>query len=157
MHDKNLLQLFTDDIGTARQLLELIDAEYHALSERDLPRLQDVLTQKLPLLTLLDQHGNERSRLLGELQLSADRVGLEALATRSPLGDALLQNSDELGQLLADCREANLRNGRIIRSNQASLTSVMGILRGGDNDTPGLYDSRGSAAKIGQQRPLSQA
>lgn len=48
MHDKNLLQLFTDDIGTARQLLELIDAEYHALSERDLPRLQDVLTQKLP-------------------------------------------------------------------------------------------------------------
>jgi flagella synthesis protein FlgN len=32
---------------------------------------------------------------------------------------------------------------------------MLGILRG--NETPSLYDSRGAAARIGQQRPLSQA
>lgn len=156
MTDTTLLHLFTDDIGTARQLLELIDAEHQALNERDLTRLQDVLTQKLPLLSLLDQHGAERANALAAEQLSPDREGLQTLAARSAEGSSLLARSEELNELLAQCREANLRNGRIIRSNQASLSSVMSILRGGDA-TPDLYDSRGSAAKIGQQRPLSQA
>ncbi|MGH8354033.1 MAG: flagella synthesis protein FlgN [Pseudomonas sp.] len=155
MHDTTLLHLFNDDIGTAQQLLELIDAEFQALSERDLPRLESILTSKQPLLAQLDRHGGERSRLLASLQLSVDRAGLQALAARSAQGAELLARGDELGALLERCQTANLRNGRLIRANQASTRSVLGILRGGE--TPGLYDSRGSAARIGQQRPLSQA
>lgn len=155
MHDTTLLQLITEDIDSAQQLLELIEAEYLALGQRDLPRLQEILAGKLLLLSLLDQHSTARSKYLLEQQLSADRAGLQALAARSPDGETLLVRSDELNQLLSSCREANQRNGRVIRANQASLTSVLGILRGGE--TPGLYDSRGGAARIGQQRPLSQA
>ncbi|WP_068825995.1 flagella synthesis protein FlgN [Pseudomonas sp. BMS12] len=155
MQDNDLLHLFTDDIGTAKHLLELIDAEFEALGERDLPRLEAVLGEKLPLLSLLDQHGKARSKLLAEQQLSSDRAGLEIFASRHSNGPELLARSDELGLLLERCREANQRNGRLIRANQASLQSVLGILRGGE--TPGLYDSRGGAARIGQQRPLSQA
>ncbi|MEK1906934.1 MAG: flagellar export chaperone FlgN [Pseudomonas sp.] len=155
MQETTLLHLFNEDIGTAQHLLELIDAEFQALSERDLPRLEKLLGEKLPLLSMLDQHGTARSKALLDQQLSADRTGLETLAKRSENGTELIASSEQLGQLLERCREANLRNGRVIRANQASLNSVLGILRGGE--TPGLYDSRGSAAKIGQQRPLSQA
>ena len=155
MQDTELLQLFIDDIGHSRRLLELINAEFQALSERDLPSLTKILDEKIPLLSLLDQHGVQRSKLLQAQQLPHDRAGLEAFASRQANGAELLSHSDELGQLLERCREANQRNGRLIRANQASLQSVLGILRGGE--TPGLYDSRGSAARIGQQRPLSQA
>jgi flagella synthesis protein FlgN len=155
MHDTTLLHLINEDIGTAKQLLELIDAEFQALSERDLSRLERILADKQPLLAMLAQHGNQRSQLLNSLQLSADRAGLQALAARSAEGDALLSRSDELSELLQRCQSANQRNGRLIRANQATLGSVLGILRGGE--TPGLYDSRGGAARIGQQRPLSQA
>lgn len=155
MQDNDLLQLFNDDIGTAQRLLELIDAEFQAMGERDLPRLEQLLGEKLPLLSLLEQHGTARSQLLVAQQLSADSAGLQTLASRSPHGEELLARSDELNRLLESCREANQRNGRLIRANQASLKSVLGILRGGE--TPGLYDSRGSAARIAQQRPLSQA
>lgn len=155
MHDTALLDLFTTDIGTAEQLLELIDAEFQALSERDLPRLDGLLNDKQPLLALLQLHGNERSRLLQSAGLSADRDGLSALAANSTQGEQLLARSEELSNLLQRCQEANLRNGRLVRANQASVRSVLGILRGGE--TPGLYDSRGSAARIAQQRPLSQA
>lgn len=155
MHDTALLELFTTDIGTAEQLLELIDAEFQALSERDLPRLDGLLNDKQPLLALLQQHGNERSRLLQSAGLTADRDGLNALAANSPQGEQLLARSEDLSNLLQRCQEANLRNGRLVRANQASVRSVLGILRGGE--TPGLYDSRGSAARIAQQRPLSQA
>lgn len=155
MTDTSLLHLFTSDIGTAEQLLELIDNEFQALTERDLPRLDTLLNDKHPLLALLQQHGSERSRLLEAAGLSADRDGLAALASRSPLGGELLARSEELSALLQRCQEANLRNGRLIRANQASVGSILGILRGGE--TPGLYDSRGGAARVAQQRPLSQA
>ena len=155
MPSNQLLQLFIDDIGTAQRLLELIDSEFQAMSERDLPRLEKILGEKLPLLGLLDQHGTTRSQLLAAQQLTADRKGLEALASRSADGAELLARSDELNQLLESCRTANQRNGKVIRASQASLQSVLGILRG--SETPNLYDSRGSTARIAQQRPLSQA
>lgn len=155
MHDTKLLELFINDIGTAEQLLEFIDTEFQALSDRDLPRLQSILTEKLPLLSLLDQHGKERSQLLVSLGLSSDRNGLQALAAQSSLGSVLLERGDQLNALLERCQAANLRNGRLIRSSQASANSMLSILRG--NETPSLYDSRGSTARIGQQRPLSQA
>ena len=155
MHDTSLLDLFTNDIGTAEQLLELIDTEFQALTERDLPRLQSILTEKLPLLTLLDQHGKQRSQLLASLNLSPDRAGLQALAEQSRVGEQLIERGDQLNALLERCQSANLRNGRLIRSSQASANSILGILRG--NETPSLYDSRGSAARIAQQRPLSHA
>lgn len=155
MQDHELLQLFIDDIGTAKRLLELIDSEFQALGERDLARLEKILDEKMPLLSLLDQHGNQRSQLLGAQQLSQDRAGLEHFAQHHANGAELLARSDELGLLLEHCRDANQRNGRLIRANQASLQGVLGILRGGE--TPGLYDSRGGTARISQQRPLSQA
>lgn len=155
MHDTNLLQLFIDDIGHAKRLLELMDEEFQALGERDLARLERLLADKQPLLALLDQHGRQRSQLLAGLGLAADRAGLQQLAERSPLGRDLLERSDELGQLLESCQAANQRNGRLIRANRASVGGMLGILRGGE--APSLYDSRGTAARIGQQRPLSQA
>lgn len=157
MQDITLLDLFTADIGTAGQLLELIETEHQALAERDLPRLESLLQAKHPLLTLLQQHGSERSRLLQEAGLGADRHGLETLAAGSPLCEQLLARSEELSTLLQRCQESNLRNGRLIRANQATIGNLLGILRGGDGDTPGLYDSRGSTARVAQQRPLSQA
>ncbi|MDO9623043.1 MAG: flagellar protein FlgN [Pseudomonas sp.] len=155
MHDATLLELFNDDIGSAEQLLELIDDEFQALGERDLVRLQTILEKKQPLLMQLDQHGRARSQLLISLQLSADRAGLQALAERSSQGAELLERGDQLHVLLERCQAGNLRNGRLIRSSQTSTRTMLGILRGGE--TPSLYDSRGSTARIGQQRPLSQA
>ena len=155
MHDTTLLELFNDDIGSAEQLLELLDDEFQALGERDLVRLQSILENKQPLLVQLDQHGRARSQLLSSLQLSADRAGLQALAERSSQGAELLERGDQLQALLERCQAGNLRNGRLIRSNQTSARTMLGILRGGE--TPSLYDSRGSTARIAQQRPLSQA
>jgi flagella synthesis protein FlgN len=155
MYDTTLLKLFNDDIDTARQLLELTDAEFQALGARDLPLLEKILTDKMPLVALLKQHGSERGAILVGLKLSADRNGLKTLAGQYAQGEELLSKGDELGALLEQCRDANLRNGRLIRASQVSVSNVLGILRGGE--TPSTYDSRGGAIKIAQQRPLSQA
>lgn len=155
MNATTLLDLFHEDIGHAEQLLELVEAEFQALSEHDLPRLQQILTDKQPLLASLDQHGKNRTQILLGLELSADRAGLLALAERSDQGDTLVAASDRLSTLLESCQSANLRNGRVIRSSQKSTETMLGILRG--NETPSLYDSSGGTAKTDSKRPLSQA
>ncbi|AJE14762.1 flagella synthesis protein FlgN [Stutzerimonas balearica] len=156
MHDENLLQQLVDDINTAKQLLELIEHELAALAERNLAELEIILTKKQPLLALLGQHGVERSRMLTERQLSNDRSGLEAFASISSQGDAILARSSELEALLQDCQAANERNGRLIRANQGAVGSLLAILQG-SNETPDLYNRRGATAKSSQHRPLSQA
>lgn len=156
MHDDNLLQQLVDDIDTAKQLLELVEHELAALAERNLAELEIILTKKQPLLALLGQHGVERSRMLTERQLSNDRSGLEAFASISSQGDAILARSSELEALLQDCQAANERNGRLIRANQGAVGSLLAILQG-SNETPDLYNRRGATARSSQHRPLSQA
>lgn len=155
MHDTELLDLLNHDIDHAQRLLELIDNEFKALTERDLPQLEQILSDKQPLLALLDQHGRLRADTLQALGLSVDRAGLAALAERSPVGADLLACSATLSDVLEQCQAGNLRNGRLIRASQTSVDNTLAILRG--QETPGLYDSRGGAAKIPRQRPLSQA
>jgi flagella synthesis protein FlgN len=144
-----------DDIGHAQRLLELIDEEFEALKNRQLDTLQNVLADKQPLLTLLSQHAAMRHRLLASQNLTADRLGMETYTRQLGQSEALMPCIDQLSELLERCQSGNLRNGRLIRANHSSSSSLLGILRGGEATS--LYDSRGSKARIQQQRPLSQA
>ena len=156
MQDEALLQQLNGDIDIAQQLLELAEQEFQALSERDLAKLEGILSQTQPLLALLGQHGGLRSQWLSEQGLSSDRAGLQQLAAKSALGTRILEQADSLETALNACRAANERNGRLIRANRAAVGSMLEILQG-SNATPDLYDNRGGTAKTTQQRPLSQA
>ena len=156
MLDSELLQQLIDDIGTARTLRELTDAEYLALAERNLGGLEQLLTQKQALLALLGQHGTLRSQALARAQLSSDRNGLEQFAAGSEIGDDILTQAEQLEDILEDCRNANERNGKLIRANQSAVGTMLQVLQG-TTQTPGLYDRRGTAAKSTHHRPLSQA
>ncbi|MCE4069934.1 MULTISPECIES: flagella synthesis protein FlgN [Pseudomonas] len=149
-----LLSLINGDIEAASTLLQLIDDEYQALQARDLDQLQKLLDGKLPLLQQLEQNGRIRAQALLQAGVSVDREGLAqiAQATGNPL---LPARAEELGALLERCQEANQRNGRIIRSGQASTERTLDILRG--QDTPRLYDRYGGSTQGNRQRPLSQA
>lgn len=155
MSDQALLNSFATDIDTASQLLELLEREFDALRERDLPRLQGLLEEKQPLLLALQQHADERAQCLLAAGVSADAAGLNQLADKSPLGEQLIGTSQTLAQHLQLLQDANLRNGRLIHTNQHAVRSALNVLRG--QETPSLYDSRGGASKVTRNRPLSQA
>lgn len=155
MPNAPLLHLITEDIDAAQRLLQLIEDEFQALEARDLEHLQRLLDAKLPLLQQLEQNGKQRSQLLVNAGVSGDREGLATLLALGSVEEQTLARSDELGALLENCKQANLRNGRIIRNSQQATGRLLDILRG--QDTPSLYDRRGSATQSTRQRPLSQA
>ena len=156
MQDTELLQQLVDDIGTARKLLELTNAEYQALAERNLPGLEQLLTQKQALLALLGQHGSLRSQTLIKARLSADRNGLTTFAADSAVGKEILSQAEQLDGILEACRNSNERNGKLIRANQTAVGGMLQVLQG-SSQTPDLYDRRGAAARSAHHRPLSQA
>lgn len=149
-----LLSLINGDIDAATTLLQLIDDEYQALQERDLDKLQHLLDSKLPLLQQLEQNGRIRTQALQQAGVSPDGEGL-ALIAQATGNTELPVRAEALGSLLNRCQEANQRNGRIIRSGQASTERTLDILRG--QDTPRLYDRYGGSTQGNRQRPLSQA
>lgn len=156
MQDTELLQQLIEDIGTARKLLKLTNAEYQALAERDLSGLEHLLTQKQALLALLGQHGTLRSQTLTKAQLSADRSGLMEFVADSKAAQEIMAQAEQLDAVLEACRSSNERNGKLIRANQSAVGSMLQLLQG-SNQTPDLYDRRGAAAKSAHHRPLSQA
>ena len=155
MADQRILEILLSDISTATQLLDILEQEFVALSDRKLDTLQELLAKKQPALRQLEQHGSERSQHLQKNNFSANQAGLNQLAGQSAIGAQLLDSSAELNHLLEQCQEANLRNGRLIRSNQISINSMLNIVRGAD--APNLYDKTGSASSSLKQRPFSQA
>jgi flagella synthesis protein FlgN len=154
MQDTNLLQLMTDDMAPAQQLLEILQAESIALHGRDMAEMEHVLAKKQALVIVLEQHGRRRSQILSGLGLSPDRKGLTTLAESSSLGEQLIRAGDELNALIIQCQVLNAENGTSIQMQQASTAHQLRILTG---DMPTLYDSRGSTSGRARPRPLSQA
>ncbi|WP_028694567.1 flagella synthesis protein FlgN [Pseudomonas cremoricolorata] len=154
MHDTTLLHLIEQDIAPTQELLELLQSEAVALHGRDMPLLETILARKQSLIVLLEQHGRSRAQLLGELGLSADRDGVQALAAQSAQGEVLMQRLDLLSQLLDTCHQVNETNGRIIQVQQHVTSNQLRILMGGDS--PSLYDSRGGTSPMARRRALSQ-
>lgn len=154
MQDTTLLQLMTEDMVPAQQLLEILQAESLALHGRDMVEMEHVLAKKQALVILLEQHGRKRSQILSGMGLSPDRKGLVQLADNSSLGEQLIKAGDELAALINQCQVINTQNGSSIQMQQATTAHQLRILTG---DIPTLYDSRGSTSGRAKPRPLSQA
>lgn len=155
MSDTELLHLLDSDIETCTRLAGLLEQEFTALNERSLEVLQQLLSEKQPLLESLGRHATRRSQILAQAGLPADANGFSTFASRSSQSAQLQASHTRLHALMEQCQTANLRNGRLIRTNQVSVGSALNIIRG--NDGPSLYDSSGSTAYKGMQRSFTRA
>ncbi len=155
MPDTQLLALLDADIEICTRLAELLEQEFAALNERRLADLQQLLAEKQPLLETLGRHASQRSQILQQHGQTADAAGFAALASQSAAAERLQDSHARLHTLMERCQTANLRNGRLIRTNQISVGNALNIIRG--NDGPSLYDSSGSTAYKGMQRSFTRA
>lgn len=155
MADTELLHLLETDIETCRQLLETLDLEFTALGERQLDQLQTLLQSKQPLLESIARNANRRTAILREHGHEASGEGFAAFVSNSPLAATLLEQHQQLASLMDTCQAANIRNGRLIRTQQVGVGSALNILRG--NDGPALYNRSGSTISRGTHRTFTRA
>lgn len=144
-------QLLQQDLAACRQLAELLDEELEALNGREQRQLQSLIAQKQDLLNNLEHSANLRQQWTRFLSERLNRPTEECweLLLEQLEAPQLLTQWQELKGLLAQCKQKNETNGKIIHRGQQTLRKLLGILRGQSIETPNLYNARGATSGSG--------
>ncbi|QIB51613.1 flagella synthesis protein FlgN [Pseudomonas sp. OIL-1] len=150
-----LKQLFDQAVSDCEQFVELLDREQQALIQNDMVTLESLLTSKAPLVSALNSHDqqiNDQARQLGKIPEQTMEAFLE------PLGQMeLIESYQSLRQHLTRCRDANLRNARLVRHSQHANSHLLDLLRNQGESSQAVYDRQGLATRSHSQRPIIKA
>jgi len=150
---------FARQIQLADKLLQLLQNEHKALSERQYENSQAIIGEKESTANKLEQEASKQRKLLETAGLpyqadSFDKV-LKAIPETASIKTAKLKQ--QLESLLEKCQEQNLVNGQIIAINQQSAETALAILRGQlANDNIG-YNEGGKAVTETSSTTITKA
>ena len=148
-----LHDLITRDIELSEQCLQLLNEERSALDSRDYTRFQQILSEKQPLLALLEQHSRDRSQQLADLGLTSDADALQTLQQQAP---ETARQWQQLTTLWQQCQEQNQRNSKAVQRTRLVVDQLLGILRGQQTAAP-TYDQQGTTHSGGSGRSIGSA
>lgn len=149
--EQTLQQLLEQATADCNAFLELLDHEQQALIDSNMPMLEQLLSDKTPLLQRLS---SQDQQLLAISQNAG--TSLAELVTQT--GDAALQQLHQqfVAAALA-CRDANQRNARLIHHSQNSTRQLLDLLRNQGESSRNLYDRQGLTASSPGSRTISKA
>lgn len=157
-HLQQLNTLNQQGIGVIGELKNLLNLEFDALSKRDIEQIQTIIQQKTEVLKQLETNSQERNNLFAQLQIPANKQGLEQFAAQLP---DVAQASFELHwlpleALLKEVNELNKRNEAIVTRSNKNLDHLMSIIRG-QNQKSMLYNNAGNKGNYTAQQRLGKA
>lgn len=143
------------ELNAADALLSLLQQEATALSERDLPRLAEIIEAKSQQLTLLDQASAIRQQILEEQKVPKSELQWRQLLDkcRDP---RLVADWYRLEGLIKACKKENQINGKLLSRSQRTLDRLNQILRG-QAPQSGLYNQKGGHSKGSKHLTYAQA
>lgn len=150
-----LQQLFVQAISDCEHFVELLDQEQEALIKNDMVALESLLNTKAPLVSALNSHDQQINDCARQLGKSAQQDMESFVAT---LGEHdLIERYHVLRQQLVRCRDANLRNARLVRHSQHANSHLLDLLRNQGEASQAVYDRQGVATRGYSQRPIIKA
>lgn len=150
--------LTTQGIGFLTTLNELLDAEYHALQQRDVAELQTLVEQKTAVLQQLEENNQSRNQFFIAAGITPNKAGLADYQSRLNEADAhaFKHGWSELEIVLRQVNDKNKRNEIVISRNSRNLEQLMSILRG-QNQKNTLYNQSGGKGNYSAQNSLGKA
>jgi len=143
--------VLTREVQCSERLLQCLEAERSALTERDMDGLETSINNKIQYTQSLEQLERERENLVSELGFAADAEGLRLCFNSLPQADNLKRLWQRVLSNIEACRSSNLTNGGILESGRQHVEQALSILRG-QSGSPSLYDTRGGhSANLGQR------
>lgn len=137
-----IAQTLQQEFNAANHLLELLQQESAALSDRDLPLLASIVERKSQELVALEQAAMKRRNILLEQKLPVNEQNWRQLLGRCR-DEKLISQWRSLEQLIKTCKQENETNGKLLARSQRVLSKLTQVLRG-QSDADGLYNRKGS-------------
>lgn len=152
---QHLGELFASATEHCLRFADLLEQEKQALLEQDMDTLQALIDAKTPLIASLTASEQAIAAQLQQMGRPAD----------TSLGDFIASlNEPELTERHAAflnaaqaCRDANLRNARLIRHSQHINGNLLDLLRNQGESSLDVYDRQGHASRARPGRPISRA
>ena len=137
-------KLISGDINACKALLALLEKEQAQLKERDIEALSQIIEEKAPLLSQLEQSAEVRSAWARSQNVQDVAQAWQSLLTQLD-SEKLTEDWRRLKVLLQQCKEKNEVNGKMLIRNQKVFARLLDILRG-QNTANDLYNATGAAS-----------
>ncbi|WP_163834430.1 flagella synthesis protein FlgN [Spartinivicinus ruber] len=159
MINQTLQQQLSSDLTTLSQLTELLEQEQHALRERDLEQLNQLLTTKNECLNRLGHTAQNRSELLKQAGFTPNDAGLEQWLVSLPSSQQAdsRKSWQSVKSRLAYCQTLNEINGCVINRLQQTLHQLLTIYRGQSQASIKLYGAQGDTSAYQDSQILGTA
>ena len=152
---QHLGELFASATEYCQRFAELLDQEKQALLDQDMAALQALIDAKTPLIASLAAAERAIEAQLKAMGRPAD-LGLGDFIPG--LNDTELADRHAAFLNAAQaCRDANLRNARLIRHSQHINSHLLDLLRNQGEASLDVYDRQGNASRARPGRPISRA
>lgn len=155
---RQLTQLCQRLIGKLSELLQIMQQEYTALEQNDLPAFESVVGEKQQLTGQVEQMGQDLASFLARMGIDLNRQGIgDFLQQCSPQQNQLLAPLwDQLQAVAQQCRHQNLVNGKIVEQNQTNIKMIFKMLHNQLVDNDELYGPTGKSVGTPTSRPLAE-
>ena len=125
-----LLDLIERELAIAHDLGLALAQERDALRSFDPVALDTATTKKQLCVERLSELDTERQAMCVSVGMSSDRDGMEQLLMQADPKGELSQRWQTLLTRIESCREANFKNGTVVRLQKRRVTEALGILHG---------------------------
>lgn len=129
---QKLLTIVANDIqqdcSDYLSLRDLLQELYQYLLERDAAQIEALNQRIVALAESAQVRAERRAKILGAFRLTQGAEGMQRILAsyQPPLRDRLQQAWNELGQLAAECKRLNERNGKLLAMQHDILSQLLG-------------------------------
>lgn len=136
---KTCSQLLSDlidrELVLAHELGDALASEHEALRQVNSAALDQATAKKQRCVEQLAKLDAERQDMCASIGMAADRNGMERLLMQADPEGALTERWKTLLTRLETCREANHKNGTVVRLQKRRVSEALGILQGAPANT----------------------
>ncbi|KTD16979.1 flagella synthesis protein FlgN [Legionella jordanis] len=157
----HLIETLETEIALLQQLIDLLNLEKQALSNRQFESLETLANQKEQVSESLESASKKRIKLLGlDLNLADPKLALDEFLKRCSPEER--QQISSLNQTLLEkiliCRELNAVNGQVIVNNISTRQDIINALTGKDQSEAAVtYSASGSVSTSKEPNSFQKA
>ncbi len=152
----SMSMLLKQETALTRQLSELLDSEYAAITDKDFTTFEQIITEKALTVEQLDLLEQERIALIESAGHKPGPDGFLYFLQWCDPAQHITPHWEQLLTLAGKCRDQNLRNHHLIELCSRHTRETLRVLRGEDPH-PDLYSADGDTDSGHENRTLARA
>jgi flagellar biosynthesis/type III secretory pathway chaperone len=152
----SMSMLLKQETALTRQLSELLDREYAAITEKDFATFEQTIAEKALTVEQMDLLGQERIALIESAGHKPGPDGILYFLQWCDPAQHITPDWEQLLALAGKCRDQNLRNHHLIELCSQHTRETLHVLRGEDPHAD-LYSADGDTDSGHENRTLARA